>query len=731
MGMVYAFGKARLDVSNVELTVDGQSRPLEPKSFRLLRFLVENRHRVTSKEEIFATVWEGVSVSDNALTRAITQIRKALEDDAKEPRYIETVPTIGYRFIADVRVLPPQPGALAPSIPDAPPTPAGKEEPHRFPWPRLGAVAALLLVTTGAWWYRASATRPLRLVDLRPLTTASASEFWPSFSPDGSQVAFSSNRTGPFEIFIASLAPGSDARALTQDGAENFQPAWSPDGRFIAYVSRKRRGIWVIPVTGGVARRVTDHGDSPAWAPNGNFLTFREGALEMNPGLETSQTPGVTIWMVGADGSGAHPLTSPNDPPGAHNYPRWTPDGKQILFAEMLAPPFNQVEIIRKNKDHLNAFASFPWVVDVASRRLQPIDIDATVVRSPAISPDGRRMYYIGAGSGQQPGVWQARLDGLHARSSEPLVPGAGLIARDLFLSPDGKHVAFGQQSGESAIWSVRLASDGTASGDPVPILRDRAYRNTEFTYSRDGSRIAYTKLLQSGEASVNVMQADGSNSAPISARNDAASRPSWRADGSLGYRAIHNGAIGYFLLPPGGDPQPLNLKLDVVNGDRFRFSPDGNFLAAHITTRGKSRIAVEDLRTHAVRDLTPSDADCSFPIWSPDGRWLGMQVRSGGKVELAYMPATGGPIRKLVTGFTQSMGNDWSPDSSRIAFAGLDDGVWNIYTVSIADSTIRQLTHFTSRSAFVRYTAWSPKGDAIVFEHNTIGSSIYVADLK
>jgi len=715
MGTVYDFGEARFDVSNLELTLRGELRPLEPKSFRLLRYLIENRSRVASKEELFTTVWEGVAVSDNALTRAITQIRKALEDDPKEPRYIETVPTVGYRFIAEVRV----PPAAAPA------TPA-----RRPRWPLVAAVGALA-ASAAAWFLFTSPSRPARLDNLRPLTNSSATEFWPTFSPDGSQVAFSSSRNGPFEIFIASLAPGSAARALTQDGSENFQPAWSPDGQSIAYVSRKRRGIWVIPVTGGVARRLTDRGDSPAWSPDGKFLAFRDGALEMNPGLETSQTPGVTVWVVGADGSGAHPLTNPSQPPGAHNYPRWTPDGRHVLFAEMLAPPFNQPDLIRRAKNHFSAFASLPWLVDPVSRRLQPIDIDTTVVRSPAISPDGRRLYYVGAGSGQQPGVWQARLDGFRALSPGPLVPGAGLIARDVFLSPDGRHIAFGQQTGESALWSVPLASDGSASGEPAPLIRDRAYRNTEFTFSRDGSRIAYTSLLQSGEASIMVAGADGSNPVPVTPRNDAASRPSWRPDGSLGYRAIHNGAFLYFLLPPGGDPQPLALKIDLVNGDRFRLSPDGMQIAAHITINGRSRIHVEDLRTHIVRELTPPDADCSFPIWSPDGRWLGMQIRSGGKIQLAYMPSAGGPIRTLNTGFTQSMGNDWSPDSTRIAFAGLDDGIWNIFWVAVSTGAVRQLTHFTSRSAFVRYTAWSPQGDRIVFEHNTIASSIYIADLK
>src|SRR5271166_3378125 len=92
-----------IDVQNLRVTVRSKVRPLEPKSFRLLLFLIENPGRALPKEEIMAVVWPDAFVSDNSLARAITQIRKALDDDPKAPRYIETVPSVGYRFVADCR----------------------------------------------------------------------------------------------------------------------------------------------------------------------------------------------------------------------------------------------------------------------------------------------------------------------------------------------------------------------------------------------------------------------------------------------------------------------------------------------------------------------------------------------------------------------------------------------------------------------------------------------------
>ena len=96
----YQFGEVVVDPRNLRVTTGSGIRPLEPKSFRLLLFLVENPGRALSKEEIMAAVWGDTFVSDNSLARAITQIRKAIDDDPKASRYIETVPSLEEQHFA-------------------------------------------------------------------------------------------------------------------------------------------------------------------------------------------------------------------------------------------------------------------------------------------------------------------------------------------------------------------------------------------------------------------------------------------------------------------------------------------------------------------------------------------------------------------------------------------------------------------------------------------------------
>ena len=109
------FGDIVADPNRLEVRREGQITELEPKALRVLFYLLENRDRVVSKDELIQEVWAGTAVTDNALTRVIAQIRKQLGDDARSPRYIQTAASAGYRFIAEIRTTPPAPLVFAPS----------------------------------------------------------------------------------------------------------------------------------------------------------------------------------------------------------------------------------------------------------------------------------------------------------------------------------------------------------------------------------------------------------------------------------------------------------------------------------------------------------------------------------------------------------------------------------------------------------------------------------------
>jgi TolB-like protein len=100
--MIYLFEQFQLDAAKVELRADGAPIAIEPQVFALLRFLLENRERVVTKDEIIERIWDGRFVSESAVASRVKSARQALGDDGRAQRFIRTIHGVGFRFVADV-----------------------------------------------------------------------------------------------------------------------------------------------------------------------------------------------------------------------------------------------------------------------------------------------------------------------------------------------------------------------------------------------------------------------------------------------------------------------------------------------------------------------------------------------------------------------------------------------------------------------------------------------------
>src|SRR5689334_12153346 len=103
IGSIYEFGDFRLDTKAKTLLRVDQPVPLTPKVFETLQFFLEHAGRLLEKDELMQGIWQDRFVEESNLTFNIKMLRKALQDDAQRPRFIETVPCRGYRFIAEVK----------------------------------------------------------------------------------------------------------------------------------------------------------------------------------------------------------------------------------------------------------------------------------------------------------------------------------------------------------------------------------------------------------------------------------------------------------------------------------------------------------------------------------------------------------------------------------------------------------------------------------------------------
>jgi Tol biopolymer transport system component/DNA-binding winged helix-turn-helix (wHTH) protein len=466
----YRFGGIDIDLSNLRVTVNGEVRTLEPKSFRLLQFLIENRGRAVPKDEMLSAVWTDTAVTDNALTRAVAQIRKALDDDPKEPRYVETIPTVGYRFLPQCEVT---------SAIDEAPNAAGRQTSRAW-----GAVAVAISLLGGGWLLARLSSVPrttATFVSTAQLTSSHGLDIDAAWSPEGSLVAYASDVSGQFEIYVRSRDAAARTLQLTNDGNQNLTPSFSPDGRFVAYSCMAKPGIYRIPALGGSGQRLTDFGSQPKWSPDGQWIAFISNA---KPSLSTTDYyfgANSALWLVSAAGGAAKQLTSETFD-GAQTFPSWSSDSREIRFVNYIG----QTPSV--------------WTYRMADGRLEKRfeGPSGTTFGDAVFSRDSLRMYYVKSDLNGDIEIWMQPLGRETLRPSkdaEPLFRPTLGVPRGLSLSPDGKRLAFTATLAESKVLMRKVTNGSFDDAPATEVTHETTYRYALPHWSPDGQSVIYTKF--------------------------------------------------------------------------------------------------------------------------------------------------------------------------------------------------------------------------------------------
>jgi TolB-like protein/DNA-binding winged helix-turn-helix (wHTH) protein len=204
---VYRFGEFTLDIGRGALSRSGRSIPLRPKSFEVLRYLLEHANRLISKDELIEAVWSPAVVTDGALTQCLIDIRRGFGNDRSH--LLETVHRRGYVLHADVEVGQPQ------SSP-----PARRSRPA---WPRLagGAIAAAIVAVAGWWWHQErAAPAPMPQISIAVMPFA-------DLSPAGDQ-AYLADGLAEDVLLLLARSPGLHVTARTSSFALRSEPLGVP-----------------------------------------------------------------------------------------------------------------------------------------------------------------------------------------------------------------------------------------------------------------------------------------------------------------------------------------------------------------------------------------------------------------------------------------------------------------------------------------------------------------------
>ncbi len=712
----FEFGEFRLDVEKRLLLRNKESVPLMPKTFELLLALLRRHGQLVTKEELLAGVWHGVVVEENSLNVHVSALRKLFGEKPNEHRFIVTVPGRGYQFVAEVR----EAAAAERIVSVKPDKHEGLLSPETQPransqrkWLRPAIATALLAAIFLIVWVvlNRPATRTSPAISrVVQLTTWSGLDFYPAISAAGNAVAFSSDRTGSFEIYLKQLIPGAREVVLTSDGGQNFEPAFSPDGTQIAFYSRKRGGIWTIPTSGGSARRLTSFGSHPAWSPDASRIAFQSDSL-FDLGFNVSNAfPPSTIWTIAVAGGEPKQITHAGNPSGGHGAPSWSPDGKRIAF------------------DSSDIGIASVWSVSPEGDDLKKLSGEMRNAADVLYAPDGRSVYFV-SDRGESIQQISVSASGDPIGLPSKLLDASGSRIRQISVSANGKHFVYSALSTTSDIWSEPISAAATsATGPPIQLTQNKNTRNASPAFSPDGKRIAYLVYSVGASFEIWIMDRDSKNKLQLTTEG---ANPSWFPDGKrIGFACANGKRSAFCSLTIEGRKQEKLFDFEEYT-HATRLSPDGKQVAFNSTRGETTNIWVASISGGAPRQLTFDRELAGFPSWSPDGKWIAFEVKRGDNNHVCIIPSGGGELIQLTNDKGQSWAYGWSPDSDKIIYAGERDGIWNVYWVSRSTRKQKQLTNFTQMNAYVRYPEWSPAGDQIVYEYAKTTGNIWMVDLK
>jgi Tol biopolymer transport system component/DNA-binding winged helix-turn-helix (wHTH) protein len=555
------FGEFSADPATGELRRDGRRVRLPPQSFQVLLRLTRTPGELVTREALQAELWPATSQVEyeQGLNAAINRLREALGDSAAEPRYIETLPRRGYRFIGtlvpDDAPVSAAPHATPPAAPEL--TTGEGQAPGR--WSRRAVFGSALLagvvvlaIASGIFWRR-SAPPPAsgRLV---PYTALGGEERAPAFSPDGTRIAFAWNGDSASEGFDLYVKSHDSERLLriTNLPARWLHGAWSPDAKSIAFTRRvdgtkaggaNGNGVFVVPAMGGAERRLAG-----ATFANQSFTQLSWSSDSRRLAYATfNETGSHVIRIVNVETLVNEPLKQAPDCWHA-GMPAFSADGRLAFVCTTSVGVYG---------------------VFVASFDGAPTARITTVMGEPqGLAWDSDQQALIVANdSGDGGGLWRLTPDGTMTR----LPFGEEGSAPTLH----GDDVAYVRARQAVDIWRMDLASKDPAATARRLIFSTRSEMTPQF--SPDGSRIVF-QSNRSGSAEIWMSDAEGANPVQLTA----------------------------FGGPLSGAPQ---------------WCSDGRRVAFDSRAAGTSAIYIVDIDERQPRRVGSDNAQNSLPAWSADCR--------------------------------------------------------------------------------------------------------------
>ena len=554
--------------------------------------------------------------------------------------------------------------------------------------------------------------REFRINRTLPLTAAPGLEQDPSWSPEGTRIAYASDESGNMDIWIRQISAGQKVNLTEDYTGYDGKPAWSPDGEWIVFVSdRDGGGIFVVPSLGGIPRRVV----SLSFAPSLSYIGAIPPVCWSPDGAELAYATAGSIYIVSASSGTSTPVPLPSTGLLGYSEPAWSPDGKRIACTDFVA-----------------AGVATSRIWSVVRDGTDPVSITEGkhFDHNPVWSPDGRQLFFISDRGGSLD-VWWLPVDarGKSTGPVQPLTTGAGVGS--IALSMDGMRLIYTKIMERSNIYSIPIDPDRTLTLEDAQAHTSENHYIDLISVSPDGKRIAFDSN-RSGNQDIWIMRTDGSELQQLTSHPAHDWVGSWSPDGNqIAFHSLRDGNRNLHVKPlAGGSVIRLTSHpgVDIIPV----WSPDGEKIAFASNRCGNMDVWIMSSEGGEPRQLTFHGAH-ALTCWSPDGRRLSFGSKQTGKCELFLISAEGGDPVQLTHGmWLEITPQFWSSDGLTIFARGTGgpgiEGV-NLWAISVSDGTARSLMNL--KGTLKEPTLLSCDGNRIFFPLWECLGDLWMAELS